>query len=44
MNGLCDQYREFYKGKLTTIDRFINKLFLIGKVMRLKSVKELIYR
>ena len=28
VNGLCDQYREFYKGKLTTIDRFINKLFL----------------
>lgn len=27
-NGLCDQYHgEFYKGKLTTITRFINRLY-----------------
>lgn len=27
VNGLCDQYSEFYKGKLTTISRFINNLY-----------------
>ena len=27
VNGLCDQYKEFYKGKLTTITRFINELY-----------------
>lgn len=27
VNGLCDQYPEFYKGKLTTITRFINNLY-----------------
>ena len=27
VNGLCDQYAEFYKGKLTTINRFINVLY-----------------
>lgn len=27
VNGLCDQYREFYQGKLTTLTRFINNLF-----------------
>ena len=27
VNGLCDQYREFYHGKLTTVTRFINNLF-----------------
>lgn len=27
VNGLCDQYREFYQGKLTTVTRFINNLF-----------------
>ena len=27
VNGLCDQYKEFYKGKLTTISRFINHLY-----------------
>lgn len=27
VNGLCDQYKEFYKGKLTTIKRFISTLF-----------------
>lgn len=26
-NGLCDQYKEFYKGKLTTMNRFINNLY-----------------
>lgn len=26
VNGLCDQYRDFYKGKLTTMNRFINNL------------------
>lgn len=28
VNGLCDQYRDFYKGKLTTMNRFINNLYL----------------
>lgn len=27
VNGLCDQYSEFYKGKLVTISRFINHLY-----------------
>lgn len=27
VNGLCDQYKEFYKGKLTTVTRFINELY-----------------
>lgn len=27
VNGLCDQYKEFYKGKLTTVTRFINALY-----------------
>lgn len=27
VNGLCDQYKEFFKGKLTTIKNFINVLF-----------------
>lgn len=27
VNGLCDQYKEFYKGKLTTVTRFINSLY-----------------
>lgn len=27
VNGLCDQYSELYKGKLTTINRFINHLY-----------------
>ena len=27
VNGLCDQYKDFYKGKLTTITRFINQLY-----------------
>ena len=27
VNGLCDQYKEFYKGKVTTITRFINELY-----------------
>ena len=27
VNGLCDQYKDFYQGKLTTINRFINCLF-----------------
>lgn len=27
VNGLCDQYSDFYKGKLTTITRFINCLY-----------------
>ena len=27
VNGLCDQYRDFYKGKLTTVTRFINELY-----------------
>ena len=27
VNGLCDQYKEFYKGKLTTMNRFINNLY-----------------
>lgn len=27
VNGLCDQYSDFYKGKLVTISRFINHLF-----------------
>lgn len=27
VNGLCDQYTDFYKGKLTTISRFINHLY-----------------
>ena len=27
VNGLCDQYGELYKGKVTTITRFINQLF-----------------
>lgn len=27
VNGLCDQYTDFYKGKLTTIARFINNLY-----------------
>ena len=26
-SGLCDQYTEFFEGKLTTITRFINKLY-----------------
>lgn len=26
VNGLSDQYKEFYKGKLTTMNRFINNL------------------
>lgn len=30
VNGLCDQYKGkgFYKGKLTTMNRFINNLYL----------------
>lgn len=28
VNGLSDQYKEFYKGKLTTMNRFINNLYL----------------
>lgn len=28
VNGLCDQYKEFFKGKLTTINRFINRLYV----------------
>ncbi len=28
VNGLCDQYRDFYKGKLITMNRFINNLYL----------------
>lgn len=27
VNGLCDQYKDFYKGKLTTVNRFINQLY-----------------
>ena len=27
VNGMCDQYADFYKGKLTTITRFMNRLF-----------------
>lgn len=27
VNGLCDQYSDFYKGKLVTISRFINHLY-----------------
>ena len=27
VNGLCDQYKDFYKGKLTTVTRFINELY-----------------
>lgn len=27
VNGLCDQYKEFYKGKLTTVTKFINTLY-----------------
>lgn len=27
VNGLCDQYPDLYKGKLTTISRFINHLY-----------------
>lgn len=27
VNGLCDQYSDFYKGKLVTISRFINRLY-----------------
>lgn len=27
VNGLCDQYSEFYKGQLTTMQRFINNLY-----------------
>lgn len=27
VNGLCDQYHEFFKGKLTTMARFINELY-----------------
>lgn len=27
VNGLSDQYKEFYNGKLTTINRFINNLY-----------------
>ena len=27
VNGLCDQYKDFYKGKLSTINRFINNLY-----------------
>lgn len=27
VNGLCDQYKDFYKGKLTTITRLINHLY-----------------
>lgn len=27
VNGLCDQYKDFYKGKLTTMNRFINNLY-----------------
>ncbi|MCX4271449.1 MAG: hypothetical protein OSJ71_04225 [Acetatifactor sp.] len=26
-NGLCDQYREFFQGKLTTIKNFVNVLY-----------------
>lgn len=26
-NGLCDQYREFFQGKLTTVKNFINVLY-----------------
>ena len=29
VNGLCDLYKEFYKGKLTTVTRFINELLKI---------------
>ncbi|WP_394921776.1 hypothetical protein [uncultured Robinsoniella sp.] len=27
VNGLCDQYKDFYKGKLVTITKFINHLY-----------------
>lgn len=27
VNGLCDQYKEFYKGKLTTVTKYINALY-----------------
>ncbi len=27
VNGLCDQYSDFYAGKLTTVNRFINNLY-----------------
>lgn len=27
VNGMCDQYNDFYKGQLTTINRFINRLY-----------------
>ena len=27
VNGLCEQYKEFYKGKLTTVTKFINTLY-----------------
>lgn len=27
VNGLCDQYREFFQGKLTTVKNFINVLY-----------------
>lgn len=27
VNGLCDQYKELYKGKLTTVTKFINVLY-----------------
>lgn len=27
VNGLCDQYREFFQGKLTTVQNFINVLY-----------------
>lgn len=27
VNGLCDQYSDFYKGKLVTVSRFINHLY-----------------
>lgn len=26
-SGLCDQYKDFFEGKITTITRFINKLY-----------------
>ncbi len=28
VNGLADRYRDFYKGKLVTVSRFINELYL----------------